>query len=294
MRSERRGDKLVVWAPAKVNLYLEVLGKRPDGYHEIATLMAAVSLYDTLEFQEDSSGTVAFHCDHPTLTTGPENLVSRAAALLRQRCQTTAGARITLRKRIPMAAGLAGGSTDAAATLEALNHLWRLNRSREELMELAAELGSDVPFFLAGPAAWCTGRGEKVEPLALGRRLWLAIVCPAIGLATADVYRRVVVPATPQTGAEMRRALHAGDVEEIGRRLHNRLEAAAGQLCPELLELSERLARLGPAGRLMSGSGSSHFALCRDRREAARIARELRHGSGERSYPNTYLVSSCV
>lgn len=294
----RPGEQLVVRAPAKVNLYLEVLRKRPDGYHDIATFMLAVSLYDTLEFREDPSGAVTLTCDHPGLSTGPDNLVSRAAALLRRQFPDAPGARIRLRKKIPMAAGLAGGSTDAAATLAGLNRLWRLNLPPAELTALAAELGSDVPFFLAGaPAAWCTGRGEQVEPLPLGKTLWLVLACPEVGLATAEVYRRVVVPKVPQTGEAIRRAVQDGDVAEIGRRLHNRLESAALKLCPDLADLRRRLAQAGPAGQLMSGSGSSHFALCRSRREAQRIARELRHdapGVWPGGGLKVFLVQSCA
>lgn len=294
----RPGEKLVVRAPAKVNLYLEVLRKRPDGYHDIATLMLAVSLYDTLEFREEPAGAVTLACDHPGLSTGPDNLVSRAAALLRRRFPDAPGARIRLRKKIPMAAGLAGGSTDAAATLAGLNRLWHLNLTPPELTALAAELGSDVPFFVAGaPAAWCTGRGEQVEPLALGKTLWLVLACPEVGLATAEVYRRVVVPEVPQTGEAIRRAVQEGDVAEIGRRLHNRLEPAAQQLCPDLADLRRRLEQVGPDGQLMSGSGSSHFALCRSRREAQRIARELRRdaaGPWAGGGLKVFLVQSCA
>src|SRR5262249_39972994 len=146
MLNERHADAVVVWAPAKVNLYLEVLGERPDGYHEVATLMVAVSLYDTLEIKEDASADVRLRCDHPTLSTGPDNLVCRAAALLRQRTGWQRGAELRLVKRIPLAAGLAGGSTDAAAALAGLNRLWKLGLARPELAALGAELGSDVAF----------------------------------------------------------------------------------------------------------------------------------------------------
>src|SRR5215475_12635806 len=191
MLIRRRGETVLVWAPAKVNLFLEVLGKRPDGYHEIATLLVAVSLYDTLEFKEDPSGAVRLRCDVPELTTGPDNLVLKAAALLRQRTGCARGADVRLTKRVPLAAGLAGGSTDAAAALEGLNRLWRLGLSRDELARLGGELGSDVPFFFHTPVAWCTGRGEIVTPLALGRPLDLVIAKPAVGLSTAEVYRGV-------------------------------------------------------------------------------------------------------
>ncbi len=293
MLSERGADAVRVWAPAKVNLYLEVLAKRADGYHELATLLVAVSLFDTLAFKEDVPGAFRLDCDHPDLTTGPENLVCRAAERLRRHTGCVRGARVRLTKRVPMAAGLAGGSSDAAAALYGLNALWRLGLARDELAGLGAELGSDVPFFFRGPAAWCTGRGETVEPLPSPRPLHLVLVSPAAGLSTAAVYRGVTVPEAPRTGEEIRRAFVAGDVEELGRRLHNRLQPAAERLCPDVAVLHERLGRLGPAGHLMSGSGSSLFALCRDRSEAVRVARGLadqEEGPG----PRVFTVRSCV
>jgi 4-diphosphocytidyl-2-C-methyl-D-erythritol kinase len=294
MLIERNADALVLWAPAKVNLFLEVLAKRPDGYHDIATLMVAVSLYDTLELRGDPTGRIRLTCDEPALSTGPDNLVTRAAELLRQRTSYQGGAAIHLRKRIPMAAGLAGGSTDAAAALAGLNRLWKLGLRRDDLVALSAELGSDVAFFFATPAAWCTGRGEQVVPWPVGRPLFLVLACPALGLSTAEVYRGVTVPAQPETGAEIRQALATGDVEEIGRRLHNRLQPVAERLCAPVAAVQARLAQFHPAGRLMSGSGTSVFALCRDRAEALRIARALAAapdlaGGGLREF----LVRSC-
>jgi 4-diphosphocytidyl-2-C-methyl-D-erythritol kinase len=275
MRCERSADAVVVWTPAKVNLFLEVLAKRPDGYHEIATLMVAVSLFDTLEFKEDPSGEIQLHCDHPDLPGGPVNLVHRAAELLRRRRGLRQGARINLTKRIPLAAGLAGGSSDAAATLFGLNQLWRLGLANTELAELGAELGSDIAFFFSPLTAWCTGRGEKVEPLRLGKPLWLVLACPPVGVSTAQVYRGITVPQEPRDGAAMRAAVTAGDALEIGRCLHNRLQPVAESICPEVRALRQRLEELAPAGVLMSGSGSTVFALCRDHGEALRIGRAL-------------------
>ena len=183
------GGALTVRAPAKVNLFLEVLGRRPDGYHAVETLMLGVSLFDGLEFRDDPAGAVRLACTDPALGTGPDNLVVRAADLLRQRTGHPGGAAVRLVKRIPWAAGLAGGSSDAAATLAGLNRLWRLGLTREALAELASELGSDVAFFLSPPAAWCTGRGEIVSPLRPGKRLHLVVVSPATGLSTPEVYR---------------------------------------------------------------------------------------------------------
>jgi 4-diphosphocytidyl-2-C-methyl-D-erythritol kinase len=292
MQIQRLGGDVVVWAPAKVNLFLEVLAKRADGFHDVATFLAAVSLYDTLVLGEDASGDVRLRCNVAGLSAGPENLVTRAAALLRRHTGCRRGAVIRLVKRIPLAAGLAGGSTDAAAALAGLNRLWRLGLTAPELVTLGAELGSDVPFFFATPAAWGAGRGEVVTPLVLGRPLLFVLACPPAGLSTAAVYGGVCPPDRPQEGANIRLAAAAGDVGEIGRLLHNRLQAPAERLCPAVAALRARLARLHPAGTLMSGSGSSVFALCRDRREALRIARELRDGP-EEDRPSVFVVRSC-
>ena len=271
----RCGAGVLVRAPAKVNLFLEVLHLRPDRYHELATLMTAVSLYDTLLFGDDPSGTVRLQCDRPDLSAGPDNLICRAAELLRRRLGRNLGAVIRLWKRIPMAAGLGGGSSDAAAALAGLNALWRLGLDPSALAELGAELGSDVPFFFATPAAWCTGRGEKVEAVPLDRPLDFVLVSPPVGLSTAEVFRNVAVPPEPASGAAVRRAAETGDAVELGGCLHNRLQAPAERLCPLVGELRERLTALGPAGSLMTGSGSTVFALCRSPEEALSVARGL-------------------
>jgi 4-diphosphocytidyl-2-C-methyl-D-erythritol kinase len=293
MLSERLPDGVQVRAPAKVNLFLEVLVKRSDGYHEIATLMVTIGLFDSLFFQEDSAGRLSLTCDDPRLSTGPDNLVTRAAQLLRQRTGCTKGARIRLIKRIPMAAGLAGGSSDAAATLTGLNWLWNLGLERARLSELGAELGSDISFFFHGPAAWCTGRGERVEPLQLGRPFFLVLACPPVGLSTADVYRGVSVPEQPQTGHDFRRAVVEGEIEAIGRGLHNRLQPVAEKLSPAVGALLARLEQLRPAGQAMSGSGTTVFALCRDYSEALRVARGLGAGPAEEAHPRVLIVRSC-
>jgi 4-diphosphocytidyl-2-C-methyl-D-erythritol kinase len=302
MWSERTPHGLTVRAPAKVNLFLEVLGKRPDGFHELATLMIAVSLFDTLEFKEDSDS-VSLDLvpateepgaeDRPLLGTGPDNLVWRAADLLKRHTRHPAGCRIRLTKRIPLEAGLAGGSSDAAATLLGLNRLWRLNLGTPELTTLAAELGSDVAFFLGGNAAWCTGRGEIVTPMQPTKPLWLVLVCPPMGLSTARVFRELKLPEQPVNGLGVRQAVLEGDIEAIGRGLFNRLQPVAEELCPELAELRKRLANLGAAGHLMSGSGTTYFVLCRDADEAQRAARELNQLSREKMVSRVHVVRSC-
>ena len=269
-------DDVVVWAPAKVNLFLEVLGKRPDGYHQIVTLMVAIRLYDTLVFHAESSPALTLQCSDATLPTGPGNLILKAAKLLQDHTGCPLGASIRLVKRIPLAAGLAGGSSDAAATLLGLNRLWQLGLSDQELAKLGGEIGSDIPFFFHAPAAWCTGRGEIVTPVDLGKPLDLVLLCPAFGMATPAVYNRVVVPQTPASGDAIKEALAKGDVDYIGRLLHNRLQQAAESLDPRIAEYAAMLKETNPAGCLMSGSGSTLFALCRSADEAGHVAANLK------------------
>ncbi|MFL5242392.1 MAG: 4-(cytidine 5'-diphospho)-2-C-methyl-D-erythritol kinase [Gemmataceae bacterium] len=294
MLVERHSYSLIVRTPAKVNLFLEVLAKRPDGYHEIATLMVTVSLFDTLQFRDDPSGSLAMTCTHPDLSTGPDNLVMRAAQVLKRHSGNSRGAAIRLEKRIPLAAGLAGGSSDAAATLLGLNRLWQLGLPTSQLAQLAGELGSDIPFFFSGPAAWCTGRGEIVEPLPIGRPLFLVLVSLPARLSTAEVYQGVRLPSEPRLGLEMREALKTGDMEALGLGLHNRLQDRADAMCPAIERWLARLKEQRPAGQLMSGSGAAVFALCRDLSEARQVARAMVAGPITEPRPHVQIVRSCV
>jgi len=293
MLIRRRDGGVQVRAPAKVNLFLEVHRRRPDGYHDLATLMVTVGLYDTLDVRETPDGTVQLSCDHPGLSTGADNLVVRAAQLLRSRFNVKQGAAVRLEKRIPLAAGLAGGSSDAAATLAALDRLWGLGLSKGQLAQLGAEVGSDVAFFFHAPAAWCTGRGEIVEPSAVGRPLDLVLAGPSAGLSTASVFGALTVPETPADGAAARAALAAGDVSALGRALFNRLEEPAIGLYAEVGRLRQALSELGPAGVLMSGSGTTVFALTDGPAEAMRVARALQSGREAGCAARVHVVRSC-
>jgi 4-diphosphocytidyl-2-C-methyl-D-erythritol kinase len=294
MYCERQAGRVVVRAPAKINLFLEVLAKRADGYHEIATLMVAVNLFDILEIRQLPGANIDLSCDRPGLSTGDDNLVQKAAQALSRTTGFQGGAAIHLEKRIPMAAGLGGGSSDAAAALMGLNELWNLGLSTTDLSSIGSRLGSDVPFFVSAHAAWCTGRGDNVRPVPAGKEIWLVLVCPATGCSTAEVYRRVRIPARPEDGSAMVQALQSGDVQDMGKRLHNRLEEAASAVTTEIAFWKHRLASLNPAGTLMTGSGSTVFALCRDELEAHRIAQQIVHGTEEGTRPSIYVVRSCT
>src|SRR3990172_7161116 len=287
--SSRPGGRLMTWAPAKVNLFLEVLGKRPDGYHELETLMVSVSLYDTLIFQEEASGVIQFRCDDTAIPQGPTNLVARSALLIRevtgsQRC----GVSIWLRKRIPVMAGLGGGSSDAASTIAALNALWNLGLSLPELSELGARIGSDVPFFFHTPVAVGRGRGEQVFPLTLPEPIHLVLVCPKEGVSTAEVFRNLSVENDRRCVATVVEGLGRRGSAELGQRLFNRLEPTASRLCPAILQAQEAIRDSELAGPLMTGSGSACFGLAPSRRVAVEAARRLR----ERFPGSVYVVRS--
>jgi 4-diphosphocytidyl-2-C-methyl-D-erythritol kinase len=268
---------VVLAAPAKLNLFLEVLGKRPDGYHALETLMVAVDLFDTLELRPLAGGAIELECEPPGLPTGPENLVYKAAERLRASAnRPELGAAIRLTKRIPAQAGMAGGSSDAATTIQGLNEVWKLGLGTAELARVAAEVGSDVAFFLQPPAAWCTGRGEVVEPERGGRAFDFVVVNPPVGVSTAAAFRALQVPATPRSGAATRDAFRAGDANALGASLFNRLQGPAFGLAPLVEVVYRRLAGLNPAGCLMSGSGSAVFALCRNRADAVQLAAAFR------------------
>jgi 4-diphosphocytidyl-2-C-methyl-D-erythritol kinase len=290
MQLHRSGTGVVVQAPAKLNLFFEVLGKRADGYHEIETLMCPVDLYDTIFFQPEPHGQIRLICGEASgrcgpsrpwwreVPEGPENLVVRAVELLRSRAGVQAGAVLRLIKRIPPAAGLGGGSSDAAAALVAANAGWGLNWPEARLSRLAAELGSDVPFFLARRPAICRGRGEQVEPLPGVGSLSFVIVRPPEGLSTRDVYQVCRPAQEPRPLAPLRAALARGDLGQAGRLLFNRLQAAAESLSPWIERLRRAFAGLDCRGHAMTGSGTSYFGLCRHARHAERVARLLQAG----------------
>ncbi len=279
---------VTVFAPAKLNLFLKVLGKRSDGYHELETLMLSVGLYDTLRLTNDSAGQLSLRCfdgaphhgrapPRESLAAGPENLVLRAAQLLKDAAGTAHGAQIDLVKRIPLAAGLAGGSSDAAATLWGLNRLWNLGLSVAELSTMAARLGSDVPFFLCStPAAICRGRGEVVEPLPLGTRFWFVIARPETGLSTAEVFRHCRPSIVSWSARELAGRLLGGPLQKAAGLFHNALQEPAERLNADVTRLKRAFARQPFAGHMMSGSGTSYFGLCRSRRQAVQLAARLK------------------
>ena len=293
MYVRRRGTLVELETPAKVNLFLEVLSRRTDGFHELETLMAPIGLYDRVSLAANATGSVTLACrwargvesirtrccgngGWEAIPGTEDNLALRSVMLLRQRAGIQAGADMTLIKRIPASAGLGGASSDAAAVLVAANIAWRLNWSRQQLAEVAAELGSDVPFFLYGGPCLGRGRGERLEPVVGLKPLHWVIVRPPAGLATAAVYRACSPADRPRRAEAMVAAACNGDTAHVGRLLFNRLQDAAGRLSPWIGRLQQAFGRLDCLGHQMSGSGTSYLGLCRHARHARRTAARLR------------------
>jgi 4-diphosphocytidyl-2-C-methyl-D-erythritol kinase len=265
-----------VGCPAKVNLHLEVLGRRSDGFHELRTLFQTIDLWDFLDAEPDTD--LSMTCDDPALPCDGSNLVLRAARRLRERLGPGPGARLRLRKGIPAGGGLGGGSSDAAGALLLLDRLWEGGLPREALAELAAGVGSDCPFFLWGGTAIGTGRGERIEPLPPGPTRDLVLGFPPYGIPTAEVYRRFAALTPPAGGVTVPALLtKCSPVRDFGA-ARNDLERAVLEGWPELGAFRARLLVEGARLALVSGSGSTVFGLFRTP-DGARVAAE-RLGSG--------------
>lgn len=302
MYVRRTEEHVEVLAPAKLNLFLEVLAKRPDGFHEIETVMAPVGLFDGLTVKAEADAAIRLTCEqlavatanstteNQNVPTGPENLIVRALEALRRQAGIASGATVQLTKRIPLAAGMAGGSTDAAAALAAANKAWDLHWPAARLAEVAATLGSDIPFFFARTAALCRGRGEQVEPLSSLVPLDFVVVAPPAGLSTADVYRNCRPAAEPKQARDLILAWKYGDKVAVGRLLHNRLQEPAERLCEWIARLKNEFNRYDCLGHQMSGSGTSYFALCRDALHARRLAAAV----AARGWGRVMTVRSCT
>jgi 4-diphosphocytidyl-2-C-methyl-D-erythritol kinase len=279
-RGSERGRRIELSAAAKVNLALEVLGRRADGYHEIASVMQGVELSDRIVLEDVAS--LELKTMAPGVPTDASNLALRAAVTLREAAGIERGVRITLDKRIPVAAGLGGGSADAAAVLLGLNRLWGLRWPIARLTEVAVRLGMDVPFFLRGGAGFATGRGETLDQMR-GMALALVLVNPRYASSTAEAYGRLT-PAVYTDGARARAmaaALRTKRVERVAGNLYNALEAAVAPVQPEIGRMKAALLAAGALGALMSGSGPTVFGIARSLDHARQIQRRVSHASWE-------------
>lgn len=275
-------------ARAKVNLALDVLGKRPDGYHNLRMVMQSINLYDRVRVGLVDRG-IQLRCNDKSLPLDENNLAYRAAMLLKDKFRISQGADIFIQKNIPVAAGLAGGSSDGAAVLKALNELWDIGLPREGLMELGLALGADVPYCILGGTALAEGIGEALTPLRGLPKTWMVLVKPEIDVSTRWVYTHLVLDTLanrPDIDA-MVRAVELGDISAVAKGLGNVLENVTANRYPVINAIKDRLTKAGALGSAMSGSGPTVFGIFKDREAAFRAAGEM---AGE--YRHVYAVST--
>jgi 4-diphosphocytidyl-2-C-methyl-D-erythritol kinase len=287
-------NSLSLKAPAKINFYLQITGNRADGYHDLVMIMQSVDLGDRVDLRKISGETIEVHCHHPQVPQDRTNLAYRAAHLMQQKFPEVGGIRIVIDKQIPIAAGLAGGSTDAAAVLVGIDRMWQLGLTQPELRDLAAQLGSDIPFCISGGTALATGRGEVITPIADIANLAVVICKPRdISISTAWAYQTfrsaglltqgdrlnhdrssemlaVIEAAKDQHGTEL-----ANCSVRIGQLLYNDLERVVLPAHPPIAKLKQHLQAQSPLGVLMSGSGATVFAIAQNLNQAEQIARMI-------------------
>lgn len=268
---------LYVKAPAKINLTLDVLSKRSDGYHEVEMIMTTVDLADRIGLERRTDGKIRIIAADRFVPDDHRNLAYQAAKLLKDTYGIEEGVSITLEKKIPVAAGLAGGSSDAAATLKGLNTLWNLNLSTDRLAELGAKIGSDVSFCVYGGTALATGRGEQIQELPAPPNCWIILAKPSIGVSTADVYGGLKMDEVvhPDTKA-MIRAIQEKDFDLMCESMGNALETVTLKLHPEVSILKEQMMKFGADAVLMSGSGPTVFGVVQHESRVNRIYNGLR------------------
>lgn len=276
--SYKGGRKMLyVKAPAKINLTLDVLYKRPDNFHEVEMVMTTVDLADRISLESREDGVIQIISTDNFVPNDHRNFAYQAARLIKDTYGIRQGVSITIEKEIPIAAGLAGGSSDAAATLKGLNELWNLGLSIEELAELGAKIGSDVSFCVYGGTALATGRGEKIKELPAPPNCWVVLAKPKIGVSTAEVYGGLKVEGLEHPNTkQMIQAIETKDYELLCSSLGNVLETVTFKLHPEVVMLKEQMKRFGADATLMSGSGPTVFGLVDSEARVSRIYNGLR------------------
>lgn len=278
---------LTVLSPCKFNLFLAVGPARPDGYHELVTVMEPLNLCDRLVLEEIEAGRIEVACSDPAVPSGPDNLVYRAATEFRRAAGIERGVRIVLEKGIPAAAGLGGGSGDAATTILALERLWGSELPREQARRICAGLGSDVAFFLDPRTSLCRGRGEAVAALPPAPPLHAVLVNPGLPLPTAWAYRQLDLnpPPAPPALEPLLAALEAGDLEKMAGCLYNAFQPLACRRYPEVDRAVAFLDNLLPLGALLAGSGATVVGLAATGEEAAAAAERVRT-----AFPGTFVA----
>ena len=285
-----------LFAPAKINLHLEVIGDRPDGYHELVMIMQSVNLGDTLHLRANGTDKIRLFCENPQVPLDESNLAYKAARLMQEKYPNISsnfgGLDITIEKKIPVAAGLAGGSTNAAAVLVGTNLIWSLGLTQPELRDLSALVGSDVPFCISGGTAIATGRGEKIAPLPDLQNIWvilakynnLSVSTPWAYKSYREQFNHLYV-TNPEDVNQRTHQVHSGDLvhaiseqnpEQIGSLLMNDLEKVVLPKYPAVSSLIDAFKAENVLGAMMSGSGPTVFALCKTKEQAKSVAAKVK------------------
>ncbi|WP_204256429.1 4-(cytidine 5'-diphospho)-2-C-methyl-D-erythritol kinase [Mammaliicoccus sciuri] len=263
-------------APAKINLTLDTLYKREDGYHEVEMIMTTIDLNDRLTFECRDDGEIIIDVEHNFVPSDHRNLAYKAAKLMQDRYNIKKGVKISLEKSIPISAGLAGGSSDAAATFRGLNELWGINESLETLSELASEIGSDISFCIYGKTALCQGRGEKITHLPKPPSAWVVIAKPDIGVSTPEIYGALDLENKEEVQTQAcLKAIENNDYATMCQSLGNSLEKVTMQLYPEVEKLKNTMSNTGVDAALMSGSGPTIYGFVQKERQAKQVYNAL-------------------
>ena len=264
-------------APAKINLGLDILGKRPEGLHELAMVMASIDLADRLYLEEIPEDRIIIETNKAFLPTDKKNHVYEALELVKERFEIKKGLRVKIHKEIPVAAGLGGGSTDSAAALRAVNRLWDLGLSIEEIASLGAEVGSDVPYCVYGQTSLVEGFGEKVTPIAPMPQCWVVVVKPRMSVSTRTIFAQIVMEDLYHPDiAALVSAIEANDYQKMTENLGNSMEVVTIRKHPVIQQLKDRMLKYGADAAMMSGSGPTVYALCHKYSRAKHVFNALK------------------
>ena len=269
--------EIIEKAPAKINLGLDVLYKRPDGYHELEMVMASVDLADRLTFEPLPEDRIIVETNKAFLPIDKRNNVYQAAEILKTRYGIKEGIKISITKNIPVAAGLGGGSTDCAAALRGMNRLWELNLSMDELVEMGVQVGTDVPYCLHGTASFITGKGEIVQPLVPMPQCWVVLVKPRVSVSTRKIFQQLRADELSHPNmSKLSQAIVNQDYQAMIRYMGNNMEDVTIPKYPVVQQIKDRMMKYGADVAMMSGSGPTVFALCHNHSRAQRIVNGLK------------------
>ena len=281
--------KIQIKARAKINLSLDVIGKRPDGYHDVEMIMQQIDLFDLVNIEEVSGTDITIVSECPFIPKDSNNIAHKAATLIKDSFNINSGLSIKIEKNIPVAAGLAGGSTNAAAVLIGLNKLWNLNLTIDELMAMGAKLGADVPFCILGGAAYAEGIGEILTPIEGLKNVWLVVAKPSISVSTAEVYKQLdLTKISDRTDTKLLlTAIDNGDLNLLAKNMFNVLESVSEVKFPVIKEIKNKMLEYNAIGSMMSGSGPTVFGIFKGYERAKSAYENL-----SILYKQTYLVQS--